>query len=306
MATKKNSRTNQKIVSRRIIQGALWAVLMLFGFAVPRLLDSPSVVGAVLSNRVISEPPASKLPARGLPEIPNKNASSVALGTPEISPDTTIIKGDDNFFIPIVMYHYIRYRNPDDAGDVGLSVSPENFRAQLADLKKKGYQTVTFHNVLEHRLPAKPVILTFDDGYQNFYDAAYPELIKHNLTATVYVIANFNKPEYLSHQEIIELSAAGIEIGSHTLDHRMLPILELKEQKRQIIDSKKELEQLVKKPIVSIAYPFGDYSLVSAQTAKAIGYRYAVTTANVLADFSTPFTLGRFRAHDRPDLEFLD
>ncbi len=290
----------------RFAQGTLWAALLLLGLGAPRFLDSTFATSAVLSSRISSQPPNFTQTNNELPQIQKKDVPSPAVGNFEKRLPVISMKGSDTFSIPIVMYHYVRYRDPNDPGDVGLSVSPENFRAQLADLKKKGYQTITFRHVREQRLPAKPVILTFDDGYQNFYEVAFPELEKQNMVAVVYVIANFKKKEYLTDAEIVRLSNAGIEIGSHTLDHRLLDILLPEERRRQIQESRSQLERLTKKPIVSFAYPFGDYSLEAAREVHTTGYSYAVTTANVLADFSSPFRLGRFRAHDRPDLEFLN
>jgi len=300
------TRRNRKTFTTRFVQGFFWTALFLVGFSMPRLLDSTFATSMVLSNRISNQPTNSFQTNNELPQIQKKDAPSLTVRNFEKRLPMISVKRSDTFSIPIVMYHYIRYRDPNDPGDIGLSVSPENFRAQLADLKKKGYQTITFRHVREQRLPARPVILTFDDGYQNFYEAAWPELEKQNMTAVVYVIANFTKKEYLSDTEIVRLSNAGIEIGSHTLDHRLLDILLPEEQQRQIQESRSQLERLIKKPIVSFAYPFGDYSLEAAREVQATGYSYAVTTANTLADFSSPFTLGRYRAHDRPELEFLD
>ncbi|MFA6198319.1 MAG: polysaccharide deacetylase family protein [Patescibacteria group bacterium] len=208
--------------------------------------------------------------------------------------------------IPIIMYHYIRINDPEDEKGVSLSVSPMHFAQQLDDLKQRGYQTITFQDLMSRNLPSKPIILTFDDGYEDFYTTAYPELARHQMTAVVYVIADFQKPEYLTPGQTLYLASRGIEIGSHTLDHASLDKTSAQETIRQLTGSRQLLEQMTGRPVVSIAYPFGSFDAEIERLAIQAGYQFGVTTVGGLADLAQPMELMRFRAKDIATLEFDD
>src|SRR5262245_20632003 len=97
--------------------------------------------------------------------------------------------------VPILMYHYISAnpRAPADPLRTRLSVPPAQFAQQLAYLHRAGYTTITLDDLvdalhLHATLPSKPVILTFDDGYQDFYTNAYPLLRRYRDKATIYII----------------------------------------------------------------------------------------------------------------------
>jgi len=119
--------------------------------------------------------------------------------------------------IPIFMYHYIRsYFNTNDPIGVDLSVSPEKFEEQLAWLKNNGYHNV-FPNFFNSPKPLSfaPVILTFDDGYQDAYDSAFPMLQKYQMAGIFYLIVNkIGTPGYLTWDEIREMQNAGMSFGS--------------------------------------------------------------------------------------------
>lgn len=208
--------------------------------------------------------------------------------------------------IPIIMYHYIRINDPEDEKGVSLSVSPTHFAQQLDDLKERGYQTITFQDLLSGNLPSKPIMLTFDDGYEDFYTTAFPELVRHQMTAVVYVITNFQKPEYLTPSQILYLVGHGIEIGSHTLDHTSLDKTPAQDTIRQLTGSKQLLEQMTGRSVVSIAYPFGSFDAKIESLATQAGYQFGVTTIGGMADLAQPMELMRFRAKDIATLEFDD
>ena len=143
--------------------------------------------------------------------------------------------------IPIFMYHYIRdYSNPNDPIGVNLSVSPEKFEEHLAWIKERGYQTV-FTNFFKNQKPIslKPIILTFDDGYQDAYDNAFPILQKYQMAGMFYLIVNkIGTPGYLTWNEIVEMQKAGMSFGSHTLTHSNLKNLSPANIEREIKGSK--------------------------------------------------------------------
>ena len=188
--------------------------------------------------------------------------------------------------LPILMYHYIRDlppNTPDQLG-YGLSIAPKLFDDELAYLAGAHYDTVTMDDVANHiskgtPLPAKPIVLSFDDGYADFFTAAWPSLKKHHLGATVYLVVNFlGKPGYMSWQQAQELRDAGIDIGAHTLDHVDLAIQPLAQAKRQIGDSRRILQQRLNAPIDSFAYPSGRYTQATVKLVAEAGFSSAVTT----------------------------
>ncbi|ACV63802.1 polysaccharide deacetylase [Desulfofarcimen acetoxidans DSM 771] len=197
--------------------------------------------------------------------------------------------------VPVLMYHKV---NPDSgAGGFGLRVTPENFDWQMHYLKKNGYRSISLGDMLDsfqHKkaLPKKPVIITFDDGYQDNYRYAYPILKKYNYTATIFVVAGligktneFDVKKHLQPEnkmmdwsEIISLDNAGITIGSHTLTHPHLTGLSDAEARQEIMVSKKVLEAKLGREVQFFCYPYGEYNESMVRLVKEAGYRAATTT----------------------------
>lgn len=189
--------------------------------------------------------------------------------------------------LPVLMYHYIRELPPNtrDQLGYGLSIAPKLFDQQLAYLAAAHYDTVAMGDVASHiirgtPLPPKPIVLSFDDGYADFYTAAWPLLKKYHLGATVYLVVDFlGKPGYMSWQQAQELRDAGIDIGAHTLDHVDLAIQPLPIARRQIADSRRILQQRLNAPVNSFAYPSGRYTPVTVRIVADAGFAAAVTTS---------------------------
>ncbi|HYL07684.1 MAG TPA: polysaccharide deacetylase family protein, partial [Candidatus Udaeobacter sp.] len=138
--------------------------------------------------------------------------------------------GSRSISVPILMYHYIR-PSPSIRTDMlgyRLSVTPQNFEVQMDWLYAHGFHAVNFNDLRAYfagrtPLPAKPVIITLDDGYRDLYTAAYPVLQAHRFTAVAYIVTSFvNQPAYVTAAEVVEMDRAGIEIASHTIDHSSL------------------------------------------------------------------------------------
>ncbi len=184
------------------------------------------------------------------------------------------------------MYHYIRpLPGPEDPIGRGLSVDPESFRAQLHWLATHGYTPITLSELAAIRqgrlpAPAKPVVLTFDDGYRDFYENAWPLLRSYGFHATVFVITGFlDTPRYLTWDMVRELDRSGlVEIGGHTVHHVDLTQASDKDLVQELTDCQRALSEALGHSVVSFAYPAGKFdSRVEAATAQA-GYRIAVTT----------------------------
>jgi peptidoglycan/xylan/chitin deacetylase (PgdA/CDA1 family) len=194
--------------------------------------------------------------------------------------------GPSSVKVPILTYHYIRV-NPDPRDRLGfaLSVTPADFAAQMDWLASNGFHPVTPSDVYAYLngtrgLPSRPVILSFDDGYADFYTTALPILRAHDFTAVAYIVSGFvGQSGYMSADQIVELDRRGIEIGSHTVHHPNLARSSPGNVTFEVVASKQALEQLIGHPIYSFCYPSGLYNggvMAAVQTA---GYSNATTTA---------------------------
>ena len=187
--------------------------------------------------------------------------------------------------VPILTYHYVRI-NPVSSDRLGfaLSVTPADFAAQMDWLKESGYHPITagdLHAYLRgaRGLPSKPVILTFDDGYADFYTTALPILRAHDFRATAYVVSGFvGWPNYMTAAQVVEADRSGIEIGSHTVNHPNLTNLSSASVRSQLVDSKRLLENLLGHPVTSFCYPSGKVNSMVAWQVADVGYESATTT----------------------------
>lgn len=183
--------------------------------------------------------------------------------------------------IPILMYHVIEdYSGPYEQ----LYTSPQILRKQLAFLKEQGYSAVTVHETLNHwkkgtPLPAKPIILTFDDGYRSVYTEAFPLLKEYGFRATLYLhTAKINTPGGLTTEMTKEMAGYGLEIGSHSLTHPDLTKISPAKLRNDIRLSKKQLEELTGQEVTTFCYPAGRYNSRVREEVMKAGYLGAVTT----------------------------
>ena len=223
-------------------------------------------------------------------------------------------KTTSNIYAPILMYHYIR-ENPDGNDTLGasLSVTPADFATQLDWLTNNGFQTITLDELAaglkgENIAVAKPVILTFDDGYADFYSAAYPELVKRNMRAIVYMISgkvDDGENRYLKSSQLKEMAQSGlISVGSHTISHINFKTASPANATREAFQSKKDLEKITGKPVVHFSYPSGQFDDNSIKILKSLGYISSVTTIEgTVHSGSSALSLSRVRVSGNTTLE---
>jgi peptidoglycan/xylan/chitin deacetylase (PgdA/CDA1 family) len=193
--------------------------------------------------------------------------------------------GAPTITMPILMYHYVRTPPSMLTDLVGykLSVSPDDFAAQMDWLAVNRYHPVDFNDVRSYfagtaPLPSKPVVITFDDGYTDLYTAAFPILFAHRFKAVAYIVSSFvGQSRYVSKDQILEMDRGGIQIASHTVDHPNLARSSLGSTMFQLVESKRWLEQLVGHSVVDFAYPSGRASTQVVSALGAAGYDTAVT-----------------------------
>jgi peptidoglycan/xylan/chitin deacetylase (PgdA/CDA1 family) len=193
--------------------------------------------------------------------------------------------------IPVLCYHQIR--NPTSADAVAARpyiVRPSAFAAQMRALAHAGYTTITGDQLVEHLargapLPAKPVLLTFDDGSSGQYAHAFPVLRRHHFRATFFIMTVvLGQPGWLTRPQVRALDQAGMTIGAHTWDHKPVPQYRGPDWQTEITAPTRELQRLVGHPIRLFAYPFG----LSDNQAIPYLWRAGLRAAFQLAQRSDP------------------
>lgn len=198
--------------------------------------------------------------------------------------------------IPILMYHHVA----DEQN--WLYVRKDYFSSQMDYLAQKGYTPVTLPEVVESLqtgkpLPPKPVVLTFDDGYLDFYENAYPILKSHNFKSTIFVITqHVGGSAYLSWAQLQEMVSSGlVTAGDHTLSHLSLPPLSEEKLKDEIISAKNIIEQNLGISVNIFSYPYGGANGQAEKILRQAGFLAAVTSSRGLSCAKLPYELPRIR-----------
>lgn len=195
-----------------------------------------------------------------------------------------------NFFsrryvLPILMYHSIV------EGPVTrmIEVSVDTFRSQMRFLKRHNYNVLPLEEAAglirdKKKIPAKTVIITFDDGYKNFYTNAFKALKEYKLPAAMFIITNeIGRPEgdRLSWDEIKIMRDSGlVSFGSHCLGPE--PLVNIKAQgivRKEIFESKKLLEEKLGRPVELFSYPEGKFDAAIKKLVIDAGYSAAAATS---------------------------
>lgn len=203
--------------------------------------------------------------------------------------------------VPILMYHVIADPAP-GAPYPDLYVSPSAFRGQIAWLAKHGYHAVTMKRVYDAwqgrgRLPAHPVVLTFDDGYLPDYTVAMP-VLKARGWPGVLNLAVAHQWHDLPSRHIWKLLDAGWELADHTFTHPDLTGLGADQLRHEIAESRRFLQRQYHKPVEFFCYPAGRYDDAVVAAVRAAGFLGATTTNYGLARPSQGLlTLSRVRVN---------
>jgi peptidoglycan/xylan/chitin deacetylase (PgdA/CDA1 family) len=210
--------------------------------------------------------------------------------------------------VPILMYHRIdRLRPSLPAITRSLTVTPADFTAQMRWLHAHGFHAITQQQLfaaLEQgkRLPAKPVVITFDDGYRDVLANAAPVLKRLGMPATAYVITgriSGSDVSFLSWAQLKALEQNGVQIGSHTISHAELPRLTDPAALQELIQSRLALERHLGHPVQWFAYPAGRFDKRTEALVRQAGYVLAVTTEPGSAQRAQqPFALHRYEVLD--------
>ncbi|HSB34843.1 MAG TPA: polysaccharide deacetylase family protein [Nitrospirota bacterium] len=210
----------------------------------------------------------------------------------------------------ILMYHNIG-KPPKGVETPNLYVTPGMFKFQMWYLKRAGFHVVTVQDLIrfiqEGRTGGRMVALTFDDGYRDFYENAYPVLKYYGYPSTVFVTPGLmgrentwdcmrekvRKP-LMDGETVAEISRNNVIIGSHSMTHPSLVDISSHDVVRELTDSKREIEEIVKRPVDLFCYPYGKHNDRVREEVKNAGYAASVSTLRgwVKQPFD-PFCLNR-------------
>jgi peptidoglycan/xylan/chitin deacetylase (PgdA/CDA1 family) len=271
--------------------------LSLHGLSSATLAPAPTGV-AVAGGVAMHGAPEPRLADAPDVPLPAPEEATPASAPPMSVTSTTV----GSVVVPILTYHYV-LDVPANTRDVllfNLSTSPRLFAQQMALLHLEGATPITLATLVDamagrHRLPAHPVVLTFDDGYVSFATAAAPVLLKYRFAATDYVVSGFvGHSGYMSASQVAQMDFDGLVIGSHTVHHVDLARTPAVAARAEIGSGKAALEALLGHPVLDFAYPYGGYNAAVAQMVQDAGFREAVTTvAGDVQHLGAPFELHR-------------
>jgi peptidoglycan/xylan/chitin deacetylase (PgdA/CDA1 family) len=279
---------------------------------------APTASAVLRSPPAAEAVPATATPAPTATAVPISLAGRLATPTPDPTatptatatplPDPTPDGIGRTVRVPILMYHYLSTPPADaDIYRVDLSVPPDLFAAHLDRMLAEGYTAISLYDLLGFLaqglpLPAKPVVITFDDGYRDNYINAFPLLQARNLEATFFVVTDFideQRPEYLSWDMAREMLAAGMSIESHGRNHVSLRGQDVDYLVWQGLGSLETLQHELGVRPRFVSYPAGEYDRTTIDVFKSAHYWAGLTTVQGMTQSSArPFEWERIRVRN--------
>jgi peptidoglycan/xylan/chitin deacetylase (PgdA/CDA1 family) len=194
----------------------------------------------------------------------------------------------------ILMYHGVEKVSEDP---YQLCVTPARFSEQMTWLAERGLRGVSIETLVAAMRDGHArglVGITFDDGYVNVLENAVPELLQHDFTATMFIVSGLlggtnvwdGEPVWplMTADQVAEVAAAKMEIGSHGVTHIRLSGLDARRQRAEISESRSRLSELLGRPIHGFAYPYGVMDASARRAVKDAGYDYACSVVTPISD----------------------
>jgi peptidoglycan/xylan/chitin deacetylase (PgdA/CDA1 family) len=202
--------------------------------------------------------------------------------------------------VPVLCYHHIREAKPGQSETLkNYSVSPAQFAEQMKALKDSGYTSILpndLYNYLAYgtELPAKPVMLTFDDTDEEQFTIGWKEMEKNGFHGVFFLMTiSINRPRYMSKEQIKELAEKGNAIEAHTWDHHMVTKYQGEDWEKQLIQPMKKVEEITGKPAKYFAYPFGVWNKAAIPEVEKAGYKMAFCLSGKRDSTQPLFTVRR-------------
>jgi len=264
----KNSAAKNSAPKNSVFKHSVLLVIILFGFI---------AFGVANSFPIESEAaPATEINPETVAADPEEEAKA------PLPPTHTKPPPESEIWVPIIVYHHIqKVPKYGTSATKSFYIEPEWFEKHLQYLQEHNFTTIHFSDVAEYfetgkPLPLRPVILNFDDGWNNTNDNAIPILKKYDMTATIFAVSNLvGHGARMDWETLKNLHADGFEIGSHSLWHPYLT--KSFKAHAEINDSKKKLEEELGEEVTVFAYPFGDYNATTEKIVQDAGYKLGRT-----------------------------
>jgi peptidoglycan/xylan/chitin deacetylase (PgdA/CDA1 family) len=263
-------------------------------------------------NGMIFGAPSPTATATAMPPTATASATLIPTRMPTFTPSpiptpTWVTQGPDAVQVPILIYHHIEV-SPIDSR---YYVRPDRFEDQIKLLRDWEYTSISTELLVKAitqgaKLPPRPVIITFDDGHLDNYTTAFPIMQKYSFTGVLYIVGKYlGTPGYMNSDQIIEMYHAGWEVGSHSMSHPDTTILEPEQQRYEIVESRKFLQDILGLPILTFAYPFGAEDRAATDYAHFAGYIAAMGATGFTSDqgSSNLYVLQRMEVKGQDDVK---
>ncbi len=278
------------------------------------LLTSASL--ADLNNGLFQNTPFALVPRNGQWLV--AVAGPADLDAPILAPATP---PHTRLQVPIFMYHHVSNEPTHDLLDYTLTVTTTEFNAQLDWLQAQGYASINMTELFDalyygKALPPHPMILSFDDGYEDMYTDAVPALLAHHYRGVFYIITGMIGGRYMTWNQVRTLDEYGMQIASHTVHHINIgnpPAYTTTQQ--ELLDSKNTLQAQLGKPVQFFCYPTGEpfhndsYYARQVVLADLLADGYIGATLDpfsfdsTIQDAQTPYQLPRVRVSGGESLQ---
>lgn len=219
-------------------------------------------------------------PRKITPEVPLVAATAKIVAPKKVAADAATILSKKE--VPILCYHNIKDFSSSASGNIKVyTVKPVAFAEQMKTLADAGYQTILpeqLYNylVFDGPLPAKPIMITFDDTREEQFSIGAAEMKKYGFKGVFFIMTvSINRPGYMSKEQIKSLSDDGHVVGAHTWDHHMVTKYTGDDWNTQLVRPKAKLEEIIGKPVTDFAYPFGLWNTAAIPEIKKSDYKTA-------------------------------
>lgn len=205
--------------------------------------------------------------------------------------------------VPVLLYHSVSPSRAD--GDDPWQVTLADFKQHMALVAASGRTPLTASGYArwlrgDTDLPQRPIVVTFDDGFSDFADAALPVLDDLGIAATLFVTTGWvGRPGMLSPAALAELATVpSVELGAHSVSHPHVDVLGYERAAVEIGDCRRWLQDRIGSSVDSYAYPHGSHSARTRRLVVAAGYRSAYAVKNALSHAADdPFAVARYTVH---------
>lgn len=250
---------------------------------------------SIATEQATLTPTPSSTPPPTITSTPFPTETTAALSpSPVASAELTPLPIPDDkprtLWVPILMYHYVSV--PPEGADpyrINLSISPDRFHEQMAWLKDNGYETISLYDLVyalntgQPELPEKPVIVTFDDGYIDNYENAFPVLYDLSFTATFFIltdVVDLGTDGYMTWDQLAEMKESGMDVEVHGRWHEGMANRSYDWLVFHLLGPAETIEATLGYRPRLLAYPSGSYDAYTIEIARQAGYWAAVTTAS--------------------------